>query len=254
MQYEVVVPIPVRSIWDTFHDADRLAQCVPGLLLDEPARTGAQGVELTGRWELRVGADTVTYRGTLRLVDAVEPLALVASVAGGAEGADSADGGGEGASRFGAEFTVRLYDLAADGQDGPSETRIVFADTPGRTDAGDAGAGAGFDPARPVAAFARAADLFGAALADELAPVPATDTPFESVEPIADPFAALRERSRQAQPPAPRPAAVDAEPDLWSEAGHGTGRAARRAIRILVPTLGVLLVWRLVQVRRRRAG
>ncbi|MYS79572.1 CoxG family protein [Embleya scabrispora] len=254
MQYEVVVPIPVRSIWDTFHDAERLAQCVPGLLLDEPARTGAEGVELTGRWQLRVGAETVTYRGTLRLADAVEPLALVASVAGTESGA------GDAAGRIGAEFTVRLYDLVADEQDGPSETRIVFADTPGHTDAdvagdpSEAGDRTGSHPTRPDAAFARAADLFAAALADELAPVPAADTPFEAVEPIADPFASERERMRRAQPPAPRPAAVDAEPDLWSEAGHGTGRAARRAIRVLVPALGALLVWRLVHVRRRRGA
>ncbi|MFF7250593.1 hypothetical protein ACFZBU_42795 [Embleya sp. NPDC008237] len=252
MQYEVVVPIPVRSVWDTFHDAERLAQCVPGLLLDEPARVDAEGVELIGRWRLRVGADTVTYRGRLRLADAVEPLALVASVAG-TEATEGADGDGDGAGRFAAEFTVRLYDLAADEQDGPGETRIVFADPPEPTDADDAAA-AVRDPARPAAAFARAADLFAAALADELAPVPAADTPFEPVEPIADPFATPQARPRQPQPPAPRPAAVDAEPDLWSEAGHGTGRAARRAVRVLVPALGALLVWRLVHVRRRRAG
>ncbi|MEU0935324.1 hypothetical protein [Embleya sp. NPDC005971] len=245
MQYEVVVPIPVRSVWDTFHDAERLAQCVPGLLLDAPARTGAEGIELTGRWQVRVGADTVTYRGRLRLADAVEPLALVASVAG-AEGA-----GDDGAGSFDAEFTVRLDDLAADEEDEPSETRIVFADTAKPTDTGDPDADG--DAGARAAAFARAADLFAAALADELAPEPAADTPFEPVEPIVDPFATPRTRSRQPQP-TPRPAVLDGEPDLWSEAGHGTGRAARRALRALVPALGALLVWRLVHVRRRRAG
>ncbi|MGW1997378.1 hypothetical protein [Embleya sp. NPDC001921] len=273
MQYEVVVPIPVRSVWDTFHDAERLAQCVPGLLLDEPARTGAEGIELTGRWQLRVGADTITHRGTLRLVDAIEPLALVASVegvesvdgAGGDGGGDESGDGDRGAARsgtirVGAEFAVRLYDLDADDEDGPSRTRIVFADASGAPDTPDApdeGAGGdavGSAPIRPAAAFVRAADLFAAALTDELAPVPA-DTPFESVVPLPDPFATPRARTQGARPSASRAAANgDAEPDLWSRAGHGTGRAARRAVGVLVPVLGALLVWRRVRVRRRRAG
>ncbi|WP_406297769.1 hypothetical protein OG948_19555 [Embleya sp. NBC_00888] len=265
MQYEVVVPIPVRSVWDTFHDAERLARCVPGLLLDEPARTGAEGIELTGRWQLRVGADTITHRGTLRLVDAIEPLALVASV----EGVESVDGAGDGGDesgdggrgtaesgtiRVGAEFAVRLYDLDADDEDGPSRTRIVFADASDAADGGGAGDAVGADPIRPAPAFTRAADLFAAALTDELAPAPA-DTPFESVVPIPDPFATPRARTQGARPSASGPAAIgDAEPDLWSRAGHGTGRAARRAVGVLVPVLGALFVWRRVHVRRRRAG
>lgn len=272
MQYEVVVPIPVRSVWDTFHDAERLAQCVPGLLLDEPARTGAEGIELTGRWQLRVGADTITHRGTLRLVDAIEPLALVASVEGvesvdgaGAGGDGRGDEGGDGGGgtaesgtiRVGAEFAVRLYDLDADDEDGPSRTRIVFADASDASDAADgggAGDAVGAGPIRPAAAFTRAADLFAAALTDELAPAPA-DTPFESVVPIPDPFATPRARTQGARPSAARPAANgDAEPDLWSRAGHGTGRAARRAVGVLVPVLGALFLWRRVHVRRRRVG
>ncbi|MFJ8743358.1 hypothetical protein ACIRL2_28760 [Embleya sp. NPDC127516] len=266
MQYEVVVPIPVRSVWDTFHDAERLARCVPGLLLDEPARTGAEGIELTGRWQLRVGADTITHRGTLRLVDAIEPLALVASVEGveSVDGAGDGDEGGDGGPgtaesgtiRVGAEFAVRLYDLDADDEDGPSRTRIVFTDAWDASDGGDAGDADdafGADPIRPAAAFTRAADLFAAALTDELSPAPA-DTPFESVVPIPDPFAP-RARTQGARPSASRPAANgDAEPDLWSRAGHGTGRAARRAVGVLVPVLGALFVWRRVHVRRRRAG
>ncbi|MGC0415180.1 CoxG family protein [Embleya sp. AB8] len=255
MQYEVVVPIPVRAIWETFHDAERLGQCVPGLLLDRPARDGAGGVELIGRWRLRVGADTVAYRGTLRLVDAAEPLALTATVEGAEEG---------GAGRLDAEFTMRLYDLSAadDGEsDRGGETRIVFTAEPGpkvEADAdadADAEAAAGTDAeteaetdsARRVA-FGRAADLFAAALADELAPPP--DTPFEPVEPIAEPFAGPRTRVR----PAPPVSVLSAEPDLWSEAGRGTGRVARRALGVLVPVLGALVVWRLAHVRRRNTA
>ncbi|WP_406284263.1 CoxG family protein [Embleya sp. NBC_00896] len=241
MQYEVVVPIPVQSIWDTFHDAERLAQCIPGLLLDEPARAGADGPELTGRWKLRVGTNTVTYRGTLRLRDADLPLTLTALVDG-----DEV----RGSARVGAELTVRLYDQRAGdaAEYDTGETRIVIDATlrvegEGRTSE--------FGSARLDGAFARAADLFAAALTDELAPVP--DTPFEPVVAISDPFATPRPRIpvRPVLVPDPKPGS---ESDLWSEVGRGTGRTARRALRVFVPVLGALVVWRLVRVRRRRAG
>ncbi|MFE5326858.1 hypothetical protein ACFRCG_10765 [Embleya sp. NPDC056575] len=242
MQYEVVVPIPVRSVWETFHDAERLGRCIPGLTPEEPVRGGTEGVVLTGRWRVRVDADTVAFRGLLRLAAAAEPLALIATVVG-VEEPGAAGGEGLPAARLDAEFTVRLYDLAAaedDDAEHAGETRIVFAAEPGE-----------FGPVEAArqAAFARAADLFAAALADELAPETAADTPFEPVRPLAEPFSTPPPRTR---PVPPRPAEAGSEADLWSEVGHGSGRAARRAIRVLVPALGAVVLWRLVRVRARR--
>jgi carbon monoxide dehydrogenase subunit G len=240
MQYEVVVPIPVRPIWDTFHDAERLAQCIPGLLLDEPARIGADGPELTGRWKLRVGANTVTYRGTLRLSDAGDPYALTVVVDGGEV---------RGSARVGAELTVKLYDerLPEEDDDATGETRMVI-DATLRLDG--AGRTAEFPAERLDAAFARAADLFAAALAEELAPPVERDAVFEPVAATSTQSPSyLRPR------PAPRPVHVSVhEPDLWSQVGRPAGRDLRRVARLLVPALGVLIVWRLVRGRRRRAG
>jgi carbon monoxide dehydrogenase subunit G len=240
MQYEVVVPIPVRPIWDTFHDAERLAQCIPGLLLDEPARTGVDGPELTGRWKLRVGANTVTYRGTLRLRDADDPHTLTVVVDGGEV---------RGSARVGAELAVRLYDerLPDEDDDAIGETRMVI-DATLRLDG--AGRTAEFASERLDAAFARAADLFAAALAEELAPPAEENTVFEPVAATSEESPSyLRPR------PAPRPVHVSPhEPDLWSQMGRPAGRDLRRAVRLLVPVLGVLIAWRLMRGRRRRAG
>jgi len=233
MQYEVVVPIPVRAIWDAFHDAERLAQCIPGLLLDEPATNGPEGPELKGRWKLRVGANTVTYRGVLRLRDAEEPLALEAVASGGEV---------RGSARVGAEIGIRLYDLAAGESpegDEAGETRIVMDAT---LDPIGEGRTAEFGAQRLDAAFARAADLFAAALAEEMAPAPAED-------PVFEPAGAPRP-ARSAPPTRIAPEGVD----LWSQVGHRSGRGTRRALRIALPVLGALVAWRLVRGRRRRAG
>lgn len=229
MQYEVVVPIPVRAIWDAFHDAERLAQCIPGLLLDEPAASGPEGPELKGRWKLRVGPNTVTYRGVLSLRDAREPLALEAVVSGGEV---------RGSARLGAEIAIRLYDLAA-GESSTGEesgqTRIVID---AKLDLIGEGRTAEFGARRLEAAFTRAADLFAAALAEEMAPAPQ--------DPVFEPAGA----PRSAPPTHVAPDGVD----LWSQVGRRSGRGARRALRIALPILGAVVAWRLVRGRRRRAG
>ncbi|NUU24801.1 MAG: carbon monoxide dehydrogenase, partial [Streptomycetaceae bacterium] len=110
MAYQVVVPIPVRLVWGVWHDPARLAECVPGLSLDEPARAGGEP-HLAGRLRLRAGSTTVTYRGVAAVAEADDlPLAVVVT----AEGVEA-----RGEAPVKAVLTVRLDDEG-------TSTKLVF--------------------------------------------------------------------------------------------------------------------------------
>ncbi|MDX2293041.1 MULTISPECIES: SRPBCC family protein [Streptomyces] len=77
MEHEVFVPVPAEALRATLTDPGRVARCLPGFERDasEAARgegsgagTGA-GADLVGRFRLRVGGHTITYRGGLRIVE-----------------------------------------------------------------------------------------------------------------------------------------------------------------------------------------
>ncbi|GAA2793468.1 SRPBCC family protein [Streptomyces showdoensis] len=63
MEHEVFVPVPAEVLRATLTDPARVARCVPGLQQD--AETDAD--PLAGRLKVRVGGNTITYRGALRL-------------------------------------------------------------------------------------------------------------------------------------------------------------------------------------------
>lgn len=65
MEHEVFVPVPAEVLRATLTDPARVARCVPGLQQD--AEAGAD--PLAGRLKLRVGGNTITYRGALRLTE-----------------------------------------------------------------------------------------------------------------------------------------------------------------------------------------
>ncbi|MEV7276946.1 SRPBCC domain-containing protein [Streptomyces sp. NPDC093111] len=63
MEHEVFVPVPAEVLRATLTDPARVARCVPGLQQDaEP-----DADPLAGRLKIRVGGNTITYRGALRL-------------------------------------------------------------------------------------------------------------------------------------------------------------------------------------------
>jgi carbon monoxide dehydrogenase subunit G len=77
MAYEIEVPVRHRTLWLAFTDPEKAARAVPGLTVDAvqavDASAGPEGVSgdvVAGRLRLKVGAGTITYRGTARIADA----------------------------------------------------------------------------------------------------------------------------------------------------------------------------------------
>lgn len=73
LDHDFTVPVPVDEAWSVLLDVERVALCMPGATLD-----GADGDEYTGRLKVKVGAMTITYRGTARIVSADESSRTVA--------------------------------------------------------------------------------------------------------------------------------------------------------------------------------
>ncbi|MFI9211018.1 SRPBCC family protein [Streptomyces sp. NPDC053253] len=65
MEHEVFVPVPAEALRTTLRDPARVMRCVPGLQRD----ADAQADPFAGRLKIRVGGHTITYRGTLRVVE-----------------------------------------------------------------------------------------------------------------------------------------------------------------------------------------
>ncbi|MFD8010658.1 SRPBCC family protein [Streptomyces sp. NPDC058955] len=70
MEHEVFVPVPAEALRATLTDPARVARCLPGFQRDasDPGE-GAPAEDLVGRFRLRVGGHTITYRGGLRIVE-----------------------------------------------------------------------------------------------------------------------------------------------------------------------------------------
>ncbi|MFE7130505.1 SRPBCC domain-containing protein [Streptomyces sp. NPDC057638] len=84
MDHEVFVPVPVEAVREVLRDRVRLARCVPGLQRD--AADAADG-PLTGRLKVRAGNHSITYRGTLDVVEDGEGFTVTG------EGAEARGGG-----------------------------------------------------------------------------------------------------------------------------------------------------------------
>ncbi|MER6777425.1 MULTISPECIES: SRPBCC family protein [unclassified Streptomyces] len=65
MEHQVFVPVPADDLRAVLRDPARVARCVPGLQQDADAASGP----VAGRLKLRVGGNTVTYRGALTVTE-----------------------------------------------------------------------------------------------------------------------------------------------------------------------------------------
>ncbi|MEU5883698.1 SRPBCC family protein [Spirillospora sp. NPDC047279] len=65
LDHEFTVPVPVDQAWSVLLDVERVALCMPGATLDS-----IDGDEYSGRMKVKVGAMTITYRGTARIASA----------------------------------------------------------------------------------------------------------------------------------------------------------------------------------------
>ncbi|GAA0599153.1 SRPBCC family protein [Actinomadura livida] len=67
LDHDFTVPVPVDQAWSVLLDVERVAACMPGATLDS-----IEGEEFKGRMKVKVGAMTITYRGSARIVSADE--------------------------------------------------------------------------------------------------------------------------------------------------------------------------------------
>jgi carbon monoxide dehydrogenase subunit G len=67
MEHEVFVPVPAEVLRATLADPARLARCVPGFQQDADADAAAG--PLAGRLKVRVGGNTITYRGAWHVTE-----------------------------------------------------------------------------------------------------------------------------------------------------------------------------------------
>ena len=58
------VPVPPAQTWDVLLDVRRIAPCMPGATIDE-----VDGDVVTGRIKVKVGAMSLTYRGTANFAE-----------------------------------------------------------------------------------------------------------------------------------------------------------------------------------------
>jgi carbon monoxide dehydrogenase subunit G len=62
LDHEFTVPVPVDHAWAVLLDVERVAPCMPGATLDS-----IDGDEFTGRLKVKLGAMTITYKGSARI-------------------------------------------------------------------------------------------------------------------------------------------------------------------------------------------
>jgi carbon monoxide dehydrogenase subunit G len=70
--HEFTVPVPVSQAWAVLLDVERIAPCMPGATLDS-----MDGDEFAGRLRVKLGAMTITYKGTARILSADEQTHVV---------------------------------------------------------------------------------------------------------------------------------------------------------------------------------
>lgn len=80
LDHEFTVPVPVDQAWSVLLDVERVALCMPGATLDT-----IDGEEYAGRLKVKLGAMTITYRGTARIVSADEATHTVTIEGSGKE-------------------------------------------------------------------------------------------------------------------------------------------------------------------------
>jgi carbon monoxide dehydrogenase subunit G len=72
LDHDFTIPVPVDRAWPMLLDVERVAPCVPGATLDT-----IDGEEFTGRLKVKLGAMTITYKGSARIVKADESTRTV---------------------------------------------------------------------------------------------------------------------------------------------------------------------------------
>jgi carbon monoxide dehydrogenase subunit G len=124
LEHEFVVAASFEDTWRFLLDPERVSPCLPGVVLDSVG-----GNVFAGRWKVKIGPITVTYRGTARLVETDPKTGTLVLEASGKE--SRGDGTAQAKARIrvnsdGASTRVGLVtDLDLTGRAGEFERRIV---------------------------------------------------------------------------------------------------------------------------------
>lgn len=222
LDHEFTVPVPVERAWPVLLDLERVAPCVPGATLDT-----VEGEEFTGRMKVKVGAMTITYRGTGRIVSADEAARTVSIEASGKES--------RGSGTASATVQARLRD---DGE----TTRVTV-----HTKLNVTGRPAQFGRSILAEVGGKLIDRFAEALAEELQAADPTE-PVETVAPAAESGEEPVAPPRAAAPVRPLPEREDAI-DLFEVAGPSV---AKRVAPVAAAVVAGFAVIRLIRRRRGR--
>lgn len=145
MEHEAYVPVPAETVRQALRDPARVARWVPGLQQDADESAGP----LSGRLKVRIGGHTITYRGTLRIVEQGEVFAVEG------EGVEARGTGS-------AKVTLTIRPQAAEG--GTTLTFTATTRAEGRL--------AELDPAQTTAAAHRLLDRFAERLGEAAGTTP----------------------------------------------------------------------------------
>jgi carbon monoxide dehydrogenase subunit G len=256
LDHEFTVPVPVDQAWPVLLDVERIAPCMPGATLDS-----VDGDDFTGRLKVKLGAMTITYKGSARIAARDEDTHTVSIEGTGKEA--------RGSGTASANVQAQLHD-EGDRTRVTVHTKLNITGRPaqfGRNIMSEVGGkligrfadNLAEEIARPAEA-PEAAATAPAAPAEEPQAAPAEPAPggdgapqaAEAAEPQtapAEPKASAEAAPRSATP---RPAAARSSNDeainLLEFAGPSI---AKRLVPVVVGLLAVFGLWRIVRRVRR---
>jgi carbon monoxide dehydrogenase subunit G len=262
LDHEFTVPVPIDHAWSVLLDVERVAPCMPGATLDS-----IDGDEFTGRLKVKLGAMTITYKGTARIAAKDEASHTVTMEGSGKES--------RGAGTASATVQARLHD-EGDTTRVTVHTKLNVTGRPaqfGRNILSEVGGklidrfaeglrdeiqrpdSAGPDQASAAAGPEQSApnsqDPAASNTATSNAATNSTATPVDGTVTESRPAATGAERDEQsaARPPAARQRRSAEAIDLFEVAGPSV---AKRAAPVAAGVIAMLTIWRVFRRRRGR--
>jgi carbon monoxide dehydrogenase subunit G len=234
LDHEFTVPVPVDQAWRVLLDVERIAPCMPGATLDS-----VDGDDFAGRLKVKLGAMTITYKGTARIAARDEDAHTVSIEGTGKEA--------RGAGTASATVEAQLHDEGG-------ATRVTV-----HTKLNITGRPAQFGRNILSEVGGKLVGRFADNLAEEIQRPAEAET--EASPPVEEPQVAPVE-SVPGEDGAPQPAEATAEPRPTTPAAPRTSNdeainllefAGPSVAKRLAPVAAVLLaLWAVLRVVRRR--
>jgi carbon monoxide dehydrogenase subunit G len=252
LDHEFTVPVPVDQAWAVLLDVERIAPCMPGATLDS-----VDGDDFTGRLKVKLGAMTITYKGSARIAARDEDTHTVSIEGTGKEARGSGTASanvqaqlhGEGDSTRVTVHT-KLNITGRPAQFG----RNIMSEVGGKL-IGRFADNLAEEIARPTEA-PEAPEAPRAAAAEEPQAAPSGDgtpQPAEAAEPQTAPAEPKASAEAAPQPAAQRPVAARSSNDeainLLEFAGPSI---AKRLAPVALALVGLVGLWRIVRRVRRK--